>query len=349
MKQVDFLIIGQGICGSIVAYELLKRQFKILVVDEQAPVSSSRIAAGLFSPVTGRKMVKTWLFDDIFPYAFSYYPQLENELGCKFFHPESLHHVLSSVKEVNDLSERFSREEYQSLAVFDQLHQLGELVQAPLGTLRLNHCGWCEVNMLLEAVAQVLIKKHVLRHETFHHTLLQQTNDGWTYGDTTASGVIFCEGHRMRQNPYFNFTDMRPAKGEIITLHAPELNLKEIIKQHYWIIPTGEHLFKVGATFDFNTINETPTKEARELLTGVFEQFFSTPYTVVKHEAAIRPAMHDRRPVLGKHPEYEGLYIFNGMGAKGVTQVPYLTSLFIDYLIHAGTLPKEVSISRFVD
>lgn len=349
MKQVDYLIIGQGICGSILAYELLQLGYSVMVVDQPDHTSSSRIAAGLFSPVTGRKMVKTWMFDEVFPYAFQYYRELENRLGCKFFHPEPLYHVLSSVKEVNDLSERFLRDEYLPLATFEQIPDLPLRIKAPLGTLRLNFSGWCEVHIVLDAIKELLQNKESIRFENFDYQLLNKESTRWRYAELSASAVIFCEGHHVRQNPYFRFIDMRPAKGEIITLHAPDLQLKHIIKQQHWIIPAGNNLFKVGATFDFNTINNIPTSSAIQELTKVFEQFFSTTYSIVRHDAAVRPAMHDRRPVLGEHPEHTGMFIFNGMGAKGVTQVPYFISLFLKYLIHASSLPKEVSINRFVD
>ena len=96
-------------------------------------------------------------------------------------------------------------------------------------------------------------------------------------------------------------------------------------------------------------MNNQPTHEGKKQLTDVFEKFFSVPYTVVNHEAAIRPAMHDRRPVIGEHPTKKGLYLFNGMGAKGVTLVPYWNKLFLTHLFTGELIPKEVSVNRFVD
>lgn len=347
--QVDYLIIGQGISGSVLAYELLKAGKRVLVIDNHLPHESSRIAAGLFSPVTGRKMVKTWMFDEIFPEAFHYYPKLEKELNIKFFHPAPLHHVLSSVKEINDLSQHFAQREYASLADFDHLETIGQLLHNPLGTLQLKHSGWCEVNILLEAIRSLLSERKCLLTEEADVTAISRSPKGWHYNHITCDAIIFCEGHRVRQNPFFTFLDMRAVKGEIITLHAPELKLTHIIKQQHWIIPVGNDTYKVGATFDFNRVNNQPTSEGKKQLTDVFEKFFNVPYTVMNHEAAIRPAMHDRRPVIGEHPTQKGLYLFNGMGAKGVSLVPYWSKRFLTHLFTGELIPKEVSVNRFVD
>jgi|JI7StandDraft_1071085.scaffolds.fasta_scaffold22847_1 glycine/D-amino acid oxidase-like deaminating enzyme len=347
--QVDYLIIGQGISGSILAYELLKAGKRVMVIDNHLPHESSRIAAGLFSPVTGRKMVKTWMFDEIFPEAFDYYTKLEKELNIKFFHPTPLHHVLSSVKEINDLSQHFAQREYVSLADFDHLETISQLLHCPLGTLQLNHSGWCEVNVLLETIRSFLLERNCLLTEEADVSAITRSGSAWHYNNISCDAIIFCEGHRVKQNPFFTFLDMRPVKGEIITIHAPELKLRHIIKQQHWIIPMGNDYYKVGATFDFNRVNNQPTIEGKKQLTDVFDKFFKVPYTIVKHEAAIRPAMHDRRPVIGQHPSLKGLYLFNGLGAKGVTLVPYWGKRFLSHLSTGKILPKEVSVNRFVD
>src|SRR5687768_15763029 len=78
--NVDCLIIGQGICGTFLSWYLEQYGKSILVIDDNHRSSSSRVAAGLINPITGRRMVKTWLIDILLPFCEQEYNRLGEEL-----------------------------------------------------------------------------------------------------------------------------------------------------------------------------------------------------------------------------------------------------------------------------
>lgn len=80
----DFIIAGQGLAGSLLAWFLLKQGSTILVVDDGFQASSSRVAAGIIHPITGRRLVKTWQADTLIPFAFNCYREMESTLDSKF-------------------------------------------------------------------------------------------------------------------------------------------------------------------------------------------------------------------------------------------------------------------------
>ena len=82
--KVDYLIVGQGLAGTTLAFHLLKSNKKIFILDDCDSTSSSRVAAGLFNPITGKRNVKTWKADILFPYMKNFYRELEDFLGIKF-------------------------------------------------------------------------------------------------------------------------------------------------------------------------------------------------------------------------------------------------------------------------
>ena len=82
MEKVDYLIVGQGIAGSLLAYELEQAGRRVLVLNEEKENTSSNKAAGIYNPITGRKLVKTWLADELFPGLEGYYLGLEQTLGA---------------------------------------------------------------------------------------------------------------------------------------------------------------------------------------------------------------------------------------------------------------------------
>jgi len=344
---VDYLIVGQGIAGSILSYELLKKNNKIFLIDNYYPNSSSRVAAGLFNPVTGRRMVHTWMANELFSLAHSYYPALEAELGVKFFYPLPLHYLFSSVKESNDLFAKFGDMEFADWINPNPIENNLSDVQAPLGFLELKQAGWCHVGNMLEAFKNYFETNQCYLQEEFNYDMLRQTSVGWEYGRVKATAVIFCEGARATANPWFGHLPFKPVKGEIITFRSDKLSLASIVKQHYWIIPQGNRIFKCGATFDFNRIDETPTTQAMNELETWLTKTVKVPFKVINHQAAIRPAVLDRRPLLGEHTACKNLFIFNGFGSKGVSLAPYLTGHFIDYLSHKSPLLPEVNHLRF--
>ena len=75
--EIDFLIVGQGLAGSALGYRLIQEGKKVILVDQPEGNKSSRVAAGLCNPVTGRKMVKTWKGEFLFPEIIPFYQELE--------------------------------------------------------------------------------------------------------------------------------------------------------------------------------------------------------------------------------------------------------------------------------
>ena len=102
MQKFDYIILGHGLAGASIAIQLLKRGKKILVIDNPSPTTASRVAAGLFNPITGRKMVKSWMADKLFPYLHQYYSEVEALTGRKFFYPMPVYRPFISVEEQNE-------------------------------------------------------------------------------------------------------------------------------------------------------------------------------------------------------------------------------------------------------
>src|SRR4051812_15632298 len=92
---VDYLIVGQGLCGTFLSYYLLKAGKKVIIVDKSNAFTASKVASGVINPVTGRRIVRTWRIEELLPFAFDAYTELGNRFGKTFikqcsvldFHP----------------------------------------------------------------------------------------------------------------------------------------------------------------------------------------------------------------------------------------------------------------------
>ena len=56
MAKKKYLIIGQGIAGSVLALEMYHRKMDFVVVDQPKLSSSSKIAAGVVNPVVLKRL-----------------------------------------------------------------------------------------------------------------------------------------------------------------------------------------------------------------------------------------------------------------------------------------------------
>jgi glycine/D-amino acid oxidase-like deaminating enzyme len=344
-RKVDYILIGQGIAGSMMAYFLLKKGKKIIVIDKFNPNASSNIAAGVVNPVTGRKMVTTWMIDDVLPFAKETYKILEQELDTSFFFDTEIYKIFSS-KEDADIWERKRKEtEYE--------HYLGEIVyfeensiKAPFGAGIIKQCCWMDVPKFTKAYRSLLLQNNILLEEEFEFSQLKVSEE-ISYKNLKADNIIFCEGYRAHLNPFFKWIPFALAKGEYLLVNAENLKTDKILSKNIFIIPKGNNLYNVGSTFIWDDVQETVTDVGRKEIVDKLNKMIAVDYRIADEKAGIRPAMPDRRPVIGRHPDYPNMYIFNGMGTKGVSLSPYFANYFANNLDDNSEIFREISVKRF--
>jgi len=220
-------------------------------------------------------------------------------------------------------------------------------IKAPFGFGRLSKTGWINTKALLEDYRDMLFRANQLIKERFDYDQLKFVEHGVNYKHISATNVVFCEGFGMRKNPYFKNLLMEEAKGELVTIHAPALKLKNVLKGPVFVQPIANNLYKVGATFNWDDKTSNPTAEAKNELLLKLETMIDVPYEVVAHEAGIRPTVKDRRPLVGVHKEHTQLAILNGLGTRGVLLAPSMAKELYEHLELGKELLKEIAIARF--
>lgn len=342
-RELDYIIVGQGIAGSMMAHFLLKQQKKILVIDKFNPNAASNIAAGVVNPITGRKMVKTWLIDDILPFIKSTYKELEQQLNISFFYEQEIYKIFSSKEDIDIWNKKKTDKEYQDY--LGEIVHLEENVTAPYDSGIIKQCCWMDVPKFIKAFRFFLLQSSSLIEEEFEFSQLE-TSQNIRYKNIVASQIIFCEGYKAYQNPFFNRIPFSLAKGEQFIIQA-NLNTDKILNKNVFILPKGNNLYSVGSTFIWDDMQESVTENGRVEIKEKFEKIINTEYVIIEEKAGIRPTTKDRRPVVGSHPVHKNVLIFNGMGTKGVSLAPYLAKHFSDCLIQNLEILDEISVKRF--
>jgi glycine/D-amino acid oxidase-like deaminating enzyme len=343
----DFLIAGQGLAGTVLSYTLHKAGFNVLVIDDARPVTCTKVAAGLFNPITGRKMVKTWRADDLFPFLHRFYTTFEHDTGASFFHPRPLYRPFESLAQQNDVLAQVAEKHFADyVESTNSDSQFGSYVHNQYGGIVLKQAGFVDTEAMLKAWYSYLHQHRMLMEAELAESELEITPGGVRWRNLSADRIIFCRGAADAASSYFSWLPFRPVKGEILEGHFP-FSTNTIINRGCWVAPRTDGLYKAGATYHWHALNEEASQEARAELMDKLSQLIKEPFRLTRQQAGIRPATADRKPFIGMHPQYPRLGIFNGMGAKGVSLSPYFAKQFMDSFTGSDSIDSQVDINRY--
>lgn len=351
--QVDYLIVGQGIAGSVLSYRLLQAGKSLLVIGKEQSYAASLAAAGICNPVTGRKLQKTWLADQLFPELARFYRELEQTLGQQFFWEKAVYRAFNSVAEQNEWSARAYSPEWQAFVNIESDEQLyRRYIDNPLGGWETKQSYYVDTDILLPAYRQFLQARGAYREAIFDYEALNLLEEGIEWQGVTASKVIFCEGFGATQNPFFSWLPFAPVKGEWIEVQVPHLQgLSNIINKGFFMLPTRGNILRVGATYEWDQLNGDITEAAKKELLQKLDKTLRLSFQFSNQRAGVRPATQGRRPIIGVHPKHPSLAIFNGLGTKGLSLAPYLAKCFVEELNTESTdaVPAEAKLQRFAN
>ena len=349
MNKIDYIIVGGGLAGITLAHQLHKRKLSFhLYYDES--YSSSRVAPGLFNPITGRKMVKTWKCDKLIPYLLDFYEEAEETTGSKFLHQKTIYRPFISAEEQNDWAGKSTNKAYTPY--IQEVHtkpRFPGMFSDPFGGLSLKKSGWVDTSTYIDDSIKYFKEKApgvTIFPEKLQIDKVDVTEEGILYAGTKARSLIFSEGTGLKDNPYFNWAPLKPVKGEVIDVKLP-FTIDEIFNRGVFLLPKRGNIFRVGSTYNHHDLTWEVSAEGREELTDKLRAVTDSKFEVIEHTAGIRPATKDRRPLLGRHPEFKNIVIFNGLGTKGVSLAPYFARQLVEYLEDNKDLEKDVNIQRF--
>ncbi|UCS91895.1 FAD-binding oxidoreductase [Echinicola marina] len=345
--EVDFLLIGQGIAGTVLSYKLHQAGKSVCILDKASDNNSSRVAAGLFNPVTGRKMVKTWNADNLFPEILPLYAELEQLIGKRVIYSKPIYRPFNTIEEQNEWMGKSIEAGLQAYLSEVRLNSLYPEVNDPYGGIMLKNSGYVDINTLLDGYREWFEEFACIRDEVYDETQLGKKAGKWKYKDIEAEKIVYCNGLGAMKSCFFDFLPFAPVKGEILEM-KDDFTPNEIINRGVFRITMPDHTIRVGSTYSWHDLDTGPTERAKK---EIFERLNKIVPTEEKelcsHKTGIRPATKDRKPFLGKHPDGESVYIFNGFGAKGVSLVPYYSNMMFDLLESQIEPEKDVNISRF--
>ena len=345
----NFIIIGQGIAGTMLAWHLIKAGQKVLVIDRASGKNASSVASGVINPITGKRFVKSWKMDELLPFAVQTYQAIQAELQVPLFQHLPIFHILNSNEELNDWSAKTNVDGYEKYLSSSIINKLDEAkVVNPLGSFTVNESCKIESSILLENARHWLTENESFLAESFDESQLQFHADFVRYYDLKAERIIFANGYQSVHSPLFNGVKFVPVKGEGLLIEIEDFYTENIIHGDVMISPTNEkNIYYVGSTYEWSFEDAKPTAAKRNELIERIKKTIACDFKVLEHVSGIRPASKDRRPIIGILPDSQRIGIFNGLGTKGFSLAPFCANHFCNHLLNNKPLFSDVDVNRF--
>ncbi|WP_291285793.1 FAD-binding oxidoreductase [Flavobacterium sp.] len=344
--MLDYIIVGSGLAGISFAEIALKNNKSIVVISDESQ-NSSRVAGGLYNPVILKRFSEVWKAQEQLSLMDEFYETLEGKLKIKVNFKLPILRKFFSIEEQNNW---FSASDKPLLAPFLSTKLIFKKysgIESPFDYGEVLHTGYVDTALLLDKYHEYLLQNKIFLQESFEHAQLIIHEDFVQYKEYQAKHIVFAEGFGLHANPFFQDLPLDGTKGELFVIKAPDLDLDVIVNTSVFILPLGNDLFKVGATYNWKDKTDAPTEEGRTELMDRIKEIISCDFEIVSHFGGVRPTVRDRRPMIGTHHQYPSLHLLNGLGTRGVMLGPAMAKDLFDYIENQQALDLTIDIQRF--
>lgn len=351
-KKLDFIIVGQGLAGSLLGWRLIQQGCSILIVDPCLEQTASRTAAGLINPITGKRLVKTQYIEDYLSAAMQLYSELAATFSKDFWHDMQQVRLFQSKGDDEPWKKRQTDPAYSPyLGGQFNADSKTYLGKESAGGFEQKKCGYLDTVLLLDTLRGYFQEKVFFTKQHLNTGELVMGKSSVQWKGFAAKKLIFCDGFQLQHNPWFSWLPLQPAQGEIFTLRASKSIPDEIVQFGKWLLPLKNGQFRLGSTWQWNPIDEQATdKSETELMEALNKQFPSlSDAQLIEKKIGVRPGTRDKMPFLGSHPYHPNLTVFNGFGSKGAMMIPWYSACFSRYLTEGLGLPDFADIKRYAN
>jgi glycine/D-amino acid oxidase-like deaminating enzyme len=355
MNRIDFIIVGQGLAGTTLAWQLRRRGRSVLLLDREPAVSASRVAAGLITPVTGKRLAASWRWQELEPVAVRFYRSVEAETGRRFLHQRPAVRLFANEAERDEFRRRAGPAEDGPVPCIRSLvrvtTELPRGLEAALGGFEMPDAARLDVPAYLTASREVFAARG-----EYSRADLDLRSDVRIDPDRVrlprlgfeAGALILCRGYTSDADPWFGSVPFQAAKGEILTLRIPAYQEARTVHRGLWLAPAGGECYRCGATYTWEPLDCEPTATGRAEIEQRLSAFLRLPYEVVEHRAAVRPVVDAGTPVLGRHPAFPRLAFFNGLGSKGSLLAPFFAEQLAACLREEREPDPGIDVRRYL-
>lgn len=341
----NYLIIGGGIAGVTIAHQLHNRNLTFDLVDDNPKYNSTKVAAGFWNPIVFKRLTMSYNADKMMPKLKEFYSDIEQKLTNKLVYNIPQLKIFSTKEERHRFIDKAIVSEVSQFLDEEPIEEIAG-IKAPFGMGKVIGTGYIDTAEYIEKSLKYFESNSSFIERKIDYSEVEYTHEYVKYNGEKYDKVIYCEGYHAVNNPLFPELKLKPTKGELLILKIPGLSQDYAFAKSAGLIPLGNQQFIVGSTYDWEDMSEDITEAAKKKLLYNLSDFLESDYTVIDHQAGIRPSSYDRRPIIGMSKLQTIAYIMNGLGTKGVMYAPYYSDMLIDSIENGAVIDEEVDYAR---
>ncbi len=343
----DFIIIGQGICGTFLSYYLSKAGKNVLVIDEPRPFTATKVASGVINPVTGRRVVTVWMAEELLDFSWMAYIEIGKVLNETLITQNNIVSFPPS-QQMADTYKQRAAENNSYITTTSKNINYQDWFTHLFDAVEINPTYLINLHPLLTGWRKKLKEDDGLLEEKFDESLLRIDDNGVSYKSVTAHKILYCNGTDTYSSVYWKNLPGVFNKGEVLIVDIPDLSQENIYKfGTTTFVPWYDGLWWIGSSYENEFDNALPTELFKRQKEGELSFILKRPFTVVDHFASVRPATIERRPFVGLHPMHKHVGILNGMGTKGCSLAPYFANQLTNHILTQSPVMPEADVLRF--
>lgn len=339
------LIIGQGLAGTALAWRLWERGVPFLIVDRDEAVTSSKVAAGLITPITGMRLTVSWRYEIFYREALCFYRACGKRLKRRFFLPRGYVRLLKNEPEIAKWHKRRRDPEMQPFLHRQTPALNAKVLHQPENGFQQRHAAWLDTNSYLESSRRFFETLDSYTTADVQPADVQDDADGVEWSGQRFSHVIWAQGWHAEKHPLFHWVPFQSALGSILTVQADLQGEKRILNRGCWLLPHSDGTLRIGSTYEWQfAAPNMSSPVALGELDAKTRALLAVPIKLLATQTAVRPIIKNRQALMGTHPSHPRVAFFNGLGSKGSLRSPWLARHLIDHLLDGSPLDEELDL-----
>lgn len=330
MIHTECLIIGQGMAGTLLSYELMQAGKSVMLIDKKDRYSTSLVASAVINPLVGKNWTLAKDAERIIPVALDTYKHLNQLLNADLVQQKS---ILVFHRDAL-AADNFSKQKASGNPYLHESNKEQETPWfAPFGTGEVSPVYTIDAYSLLHQWADFLLSKNALLQEHFQFDELTISEDKIQYKEIVADKIVFCEGPIGRRNPFFPALNFTQNRGDALLLSIPHLSTEYIYHKDFRLVPHRDNLFWCGSNYIWEYDSLEPDTDWRKETERELKNWLKLPFEIINHWVAERPTTAGQQALLLQNEQHANIYFFNGLGTRGFSAGPSLAKKMAQLLL----------------
>ena len=288
---VDYIIIGQGICGTWLSYYLLKENKSFILFDKKNLQSASNVASGLINPVTGRRVVTTWMADELMPFIWKEYNEATSFFNARSIEQKNVLVFPSAPDLQNAFQSRIKEQNSYIKSPGVKKEELHSYFNFPFDVFEISPCYVVQMRQFLNSCRQFLQQQNLLIDELFDENEISFQNHFVQYKNIQAKKIVYANGIQSSFSNYWMKLPSVQNKGQALIAEIDGLNPNYTYKfGHLTLIALQNNSWWIGSSNELNFQTIEPTENFKQSTIASLQSILKNTFSIKEHWSSLRPA-----------------------------------------------------------